>query len=149
MAEKAAKEMAAENAAAAAPDIPLTTQQLRHTPLARAQQCLTFMKTMSDGLLEECSPCRSLAGDLVLAIVARVPPAANHCAGRFRVDIKWNGSGELLIDEEGATWAGQCSPFSLSGDKRERLLLTVYRPGATSEWGGKSSRPLRRLSHSL
>ena len=76
-------------------------------------------------------------------------PAANHCAGRFRVVIKWNGSGELLIDEEGATWAGQRSPFSLSGDKRERLLLTVYRPGATSEWGGKSSRPLRRLSHRL
>ena len=83
----------------------------------------------------------------VFAVVARIPPAANPYAGRYTVEIKWNGTAELVIDAEiGATWSGQTSPFSLNKD---RLSLTVYRPGAKSEWGRRSGEAYDGLQETI
>ena len=62
--------------------MPLTDEQ--RTPLVRAGQCLAFMECLNDNLLlpEGGSPIEMLPFDLVLAVVARVPPATNPYAGR-------------------------------------------------------------------
>ena len=89
----------------------LTKEQ--RTPLVRAQQCLSFMKSMEDSLLQPDSPCLDLACDLVIAIVASIRPAENPYAGSYDVEVKWNGVQNLVIDEHGARWNGILTPFSL------------------------------------
>ena len=122
----------------------LTKEQ--RTPLVRAQQCLSFMKCMEDSLLQPDSPCLNLACDLVIAIVASIRPADNPYAGSYDVEVRWNGVQKLLIDEHGARWNGVLTPFSLN---EAQLSLTVYRPGARSEWGQRSRKKYDGLTETI
>ncbi len=63
-----------------------------------------------------------------------------------QVEVKWNGASELLIDEQGARWNGLLTPFSLNAEK---LSLTVYRDGATSEWGQRSRQQYDGLTETI
>jgi hypothetical protein len=107
------------------------------TRLIRAQQSLTMMKAVCPALLPPSSPCHLLNFDLVTMVAARNPQADAWAYGTYDVEIKWNGSYVLVLDERGAHWGstGAVGPYSLN---ERRLCLTIYNPTASSEWSGRN-----------
>ena len=116
------------------------------TRLIRAQQSLNFMKALNDRLLPPESPCNFLDFDMLILIAAMNPPAERWAFGRYTVDIKWNGTYTLVLDEVGAHWGKPaassdgvgaelpCGPYSLND---RHFCMTLYNPTASTVWSGR------------
>jgi len=133
--------------------VPLRPDQ--RTALLRAQQNLAVMKMTNPALLADDSVAHELDFDLVIAAAAAIPAAHWWAFGTYRLEIKWNGSKLLRLDDNGAHWIGEegevaaTGPFTINEERQ--LTTTIYNPSATSAWsarnGGEANQ--RGLTESL